>query len=476
VPNPRRWTTALLARAPLLILLAITVALALGGRVAAAAPAHPAHRADTAITGVVVNGTHSGAPVAGQPVTLQATGGNGAHDIASATTDSQGRFSFANLANADTSVFAVYTRFQQGLYSTGAITVENGIQNVTLTVYDATNSDAALRITSVTALVRDPRPKNGLIGIGEFYTFHNGGATAFVGSAAPANGQPMGLLRFALPPGASNLKLGAGFDGTQAAQAPTGFGAAATVPPGDSQFAFAFDLPYSGTERLFPLKAEYPADHILLLAPPAIRVDAPELAARGPVSSLGGQYDAYTRDALASGAELHARLWDLPSAGEPPVLDFLSLMALTIALGLLLAMLLGLYLRCGDLAIALHLAPATALAKGPGMQPVELTADEREVERVRLLRRLLTLQQASPSSRPSGRFSAAQYRQQIGQTRAALRALLASLPPDEVGGQPQAPTARTEASVADASAALDVALDVAPSDAGLSRMLSGGGR
>ncbi len=473
--NPTRRIAALLARVAIVALMAVALGVAGNGwQVAVAAPARPT---DTAISGIVVNATHHGAPVGALQVTLQATGGNGTHDIATTTTDGHGRFAFANLANADTTVFAVYTRFQQGLYSTGAITVDNGTQDVTLTVFDATNSDAALRITSVTALVRDPRPRNGLIGVGEFYTFHNSGDTAFVGAMDPANGQPMGLLRFALPPGASNMKLGAGFDGAQTAQVATGFGATATIPPGDTQFALAFDVPYTGTVSALPLKVAYPTDHVLLLVPPAIQVETNDLAARGPVSSADGQYSAFTQDGLAAAAELHTRLSHLPPAGEPPVLDFTALVALAVALGLLLATLLALYLRQGNLAITLRLLPASALTKMAGTQPTELSAAEREAERVRLLRTLIELQQAASARR----LSASRYRLQEGRTRAALRALLAAVPLDEsqlaahdhTADQPALPEPEPKTTKTTREAST---VESATSDAEPSRILSGGGR
>jgi hypothetical protein len=130
-----------------------------------------------------VNGTHQGTPVANQAVTLQATGGDGTHDLATATTDGQGHFNFQNVPGAASAVLGVYTHFQQGLFSTPPLNPDDAAtRNVTLTVYDATASDAALRITSATALVHDLRPANGLIGVGEFFTFHNSGNTAFVGS------------------------------------------------------------------------------------------------------------------------------------------------------------------------------------------------------------------------------------------------------------------------------------------------------
>lgn len=426
--STRRSPMVPLGRLVLLVVLSLALGLFAGlvagitsGQKAQAAQAtagHTPHVAETAITGVVVNGTHSGMPVGNLTVTLQATDGRGTHDAATTTTDAGGHFTFANLADADTSVFAVYTRFQQGFFSTGGITVDNGTQGVTLTVYDATSDPSTLHITSMTALVRDPRPKNGLIRVGEYYTFHNSGAVAFVGTSSPAGVQPMGLLRFALPPGATNLTLGAGFTDAQSAQVPTGFGATATVPPGDSQFAFAFDVPYTATACTLTFKAEYPADHLLVLVPPAYRLDTQDLTSRGPLTASGDPYNAYTRDTLPVGTLFSAQVLGLPAAGESPNYNFAQLVALAAVLALLLILAVALYLRRGKLAGVLRLVQGPALLGAATLD--RLSEEERAAERERLLRRLLVLER-SETARRNGIGA----RQEAAQVRASLRALLA---------------------------------------------------
>ncbi len=197
------------------LLLPALCALALAVPVAAA---HGSTNQDDVgmISGTLVNGTHGSAPVAGQSVTLQLTLGAQAQDLTTATTDAMGHFSFGSLATGAQYVYAVYTRYEGGLYSTSAIRLNgNTTQQTTLTIYEVTSSDASLSASNVILLVRQPRPENGLIGIGEFVTLKNTGNTAFVGSTAPANGLPMGLLRFALPSGAANLTPGLGFADAQ---------------------------------------------------------------------------------------------------------------------------------------------------------------------------------------------------------------------------------------------------------------------
>lgn len=418
--------TSRLAPLALLLALAFAGALCVFALTPGSAQAAVSRPQEAAISGTVVNGTHGNATVPNQQVTLQSLGGNGTTNLASVTTDSVGHFAFAHLADVGGAVYAVYTRYQQALFTTGSISVQGGTQNVQLVVYDVTGTDAALRITSITALVRDPRPVNGLVSVGEFFTFHNSGATSFLGSTQAGNGLPMNLLRFALPTGATNVTLGAGFDGAQSATVSTGFGATATVPPGNSQFAFAFDVPYTGTSALLTIKAEYPADSVLLLIPPPYTAQPQGMQARGPISTNGAEYSAFTHGALAAGTQVAAQLSGLPPAGEAPTLDFGQLVALVGALALLLAALLAVYIRRGQFPFALGSARAAMSRAAAGAKPTPPLVGN--VEREQLLHELLALQQA----RSRAELSAAQFRRRTADVRAALRALIATeLAPDK---------------------------------------------
>lgn len=381
---------------------------------------------DGIIGGVLVNGTHGNAPVAGQPVTLQAVAHGAARDVATATTDAQGQFAFGGLATAAADTYAVYTRYQGGLYSSPPIVLTGAPQQrVTLAAYDATSSDGALRVTSVTVLVRPPNPRNGLVGVGEFVSIRNSGAAAFVGATAPANGQPMGLLRFALPAGATSLTPGIGFVGAEVVQVDTGFGATATVPPGTSEFAFAFDVPYDGTQLTFSYKAEYPTEQVGVLVPPDLLVDARDFAARGNAQAFGARYQVFLATNAPAGATSSLRLENLPPAGEPSALDFRALLLVVALLAVLIALLLGLYLKRGALATAFVKLPGTArdrtarTARAVGAS----SADARETERRELLRQLLTLEQAHDR----GTLDDTAYRAQAARTRANLRTVLAEL-------------------------------------------------
>ncbi|HET9111988.1 MAG TPA: hypothetical protein VFN78_14255 [Ktedonobacterales bacterium] len=382
------------------------------------------------ITGVEVNGTHGNAPVAGQQVTLQFTIGANAKDVASATTDTQGRFTFDTVDLSSAALggaYAVYTTFQGGTFATGAINLNaSQTQSATLTVYDATQDSANLSVSMATMLVRAPDVTHGLVGIGEFITIRNSGMTAFVGNlpASGTGGAMPSLLRFSLPAAAQNVTTGVGFFGTTTVQISTGFAAAATVPPGQTQFAFAYDLPYTGTTLTVPYKAEYPTAQVVTLVPPNMLVrDSSGIAAQGIVTTFGSRYQVYTASNVAHDSLLTVNLYDLPTPGEPQDLNTIHLYWLAGGLAALLALLLALYLWRGALATTLGLIPATT----PITSAPTSTADvaSAEAERGRLLRDLLALERR----KASGSIEVEQFKREDAALRERLRALLAEQTP-----------------------------------------------
>lgn len=369
--------------------LAVACALALFAPAVGAQPA-AANDANT-ISGIVVNASHQNTAVANQKVTLQRTVGNSATDIASTTTGTDGRFSFSNVSGTSDDTFAVYTQFQGGMFPSGAVSLgTSDATSLQLKVYDTTNDDANLRVTVATMLIRDPRPVNGLIGVSEVISIENTGTMAFVGTPTGDASKPMRLLRFATPPNASNLSLGLGFSGAQIITTDKGFGATATVPPGTIEFAFAIDIPYTGTTADFSYKAVYPTARVVTLVPPDMFANGKDFAAQGIVDSLGTRYQLFTAANAKADQQVSLQLTGLPEAGEKSYLDARAVVILAAILGLLALLLLALYLKRGNLAAAFHLIPASsqANAAAKGLQVTD------GADRDQLLRELLTLERA----------------------------------------------------------------------------------
>lgn len=431
-----------------LFALAAVVALAL--TLLVAAPQTHAAGGTGSISGVVLNGTHADAPVAGQRVTLQLTIGSTTKDIATTTTDAQGAFSFNKLDLSASSAlggsYAVYTTFQGGTYANGPINLTtNQTQTVKLMVYDATQDSANLSVSVATILVRQPDVTHGLIGIGEFITVRNSGMTAFVGSlpSSGAGATMPSLLRFSLPASAENVTTGVGFFNTTAVQIGSGFAAAATVAPGETEFAFAFDMPYTGTTLNVPYKAEYATGQVVTLVPPTMLVkSASGQTAQGIVTAFGSRYQVFTANTVAHDAQISINLYDLPQPGEPQDLNTTHLLWLGGGLLVLLALLLALYLWRGALAVALGLVPASPSGASLPMLAAPAASADRAAERDRLLRDVLALERR----RSSGALTEEQFKLEDAALRGRLRALLAEEPTLAVVAAP--PRATSEAAVA----------------------------
>ncbi len=395
------------------------------------------------LTGTVVNGSHNNQPVGGQAVTLQAYVSHATlQNIAHVTSDARGGFTFTGLDGSGATTYVVSVPYQGGLFSSNAITLNNGSASETLSVYDTTTDAAGLSISLVTVLLSEPVTQTGMVPVGEFLTFENSGTRAYVANAAAQGGQPTGMLRFALPTGSANVSLGAGFTGAQTISVSTGFAATGTLPPGKTQVAFAFQVPYSSTDFVFPYKAEYPTAQIAVLVPMDMQVEVRDFVSQQPVDALGQRYHLLTKDTVATGSTVSLRIWGLPEPGERPNLDFRQLLAVGGGLALLLALLLALFMRRGSLALVLGLVPSAALRS---QAAATQGATSGEAVRTRLLTSLLELENAHAA----GGMRESEFLQRKAALRAELRAVLArsvsrTRLPDTMGLAPTQESATTD--------------------------------
>ncbi|HEX6796775.1 MAG TPA: hypothetical protein VF116_03555 [Ktedonobacterales bacterium] len=415
------------------LLAALALALGLVIALAVSAPmSHAAPRAATdpagSINGIVTNGTHNGAPAAGQQVTLRAIVLDRPHDAGTITTDAQGRFAFGNLDTSGETTYEVYTRHQGGFFISAPVSFGGSAaasQTANLAIYDTTSDMSALRVSSLALLISPVNKDKGLIPVGAFYTFANTGTRAITGSlTAPASGSmPQGILRFALPTSASDLTLGAGFADAQTVQISTGFAATATILPGTSSFAFAYNLPYTGTSATLPVSTLYPTDRVTVLAPSAYRLTAPGFATDTPITANGQQFQQLHVDNLATGAAKQVTLGALPEAGVDPDLRFGQVVPIAAVLTGLLALLLWLFSLRGNLGALARLA-----GRSPGARRVtrqaqaKARAEARNASRQRLLEALLDLDERHTA----GAIGDAVYERRRAALRGELRALLAA--------------------------------------------------
>src|SRR5438552_11264789 len=232
----------------------------------------PAHAVGNTgrIYGQLLDGSNKNAPIAGAHVTLQMAQGDNARDVSSATTDAHGSFSFADLATSKSISYAVYSRYQGAQYTSAIISLDTKpAQQLNLTVYQATKSTANIAIVRAAILLRQPDAQKGIIPVSELFIFRNLDSRTYVGSLDASKGKP-NALRFSLPHTASKVSLGKGFEGYNAMQVDRGFATDVPVPPGDSQFAFTFDMPYTTSSYDFDYTVVYPTVQLSFLVPTEI--------------------------------------------------------------------------------------------------------------------------------------------------------------------------------------------------------------
>src|SRR6266568_1355351 len=268
------------------------------------------------IYGQLLDGTKRNAPVAGQSVTLQMAQGDNARDLTNITTDAQGKFSFGGLNTDKTINYALYTLYQGAQYYTDLIDLSTRpVQQINLTIYDATTSIANIAIVQANVLIDKADAQSSLITISENYIFENLGPTTYVGSLQ-ANGSKPNALRFSLPKNARNVSLKSGFDGYQVIQVDAGFATDAAVPPGMSQFAFSFQAPYTTSSYDFSYTIVYPTVNLSLLVPLNMHASSAAMDSQGPVNANQRTFQQFNAKKLLAETQIHVQLDGLPASQQ----------------------------------------------------------------------------------------------------------------------------------------------------------------
>jgi hypothetical protein len=381
------------------------------------------------IYGHLLDGTKRNAPVVGQSVTLQMAQGDNARDLTSVTTDAHGKFSFGGLDTDKTINYAVFTLFQGAQYYTDLIDLSTKPeQQINLTVYDATTSTTNIAIVQANILVDKVDAQKGLITISENFFFENLGTSAYVGSLQ-ANGSKPNALRFSLPHGARNLLLSSGFNGYQAIQVDTGFASNAALPPGTSQFAFSFQVPYTTSSYDFGYSIIYPTVDLSLLVPLDIHANSSGLGSRGLVNANQHTYQQFKAQKLLAGAEIHVQFSGLPvpkTAASPSPLNQNTLWII-VAILLMLAIVSVtwyVYRLSRRQALTKQKRASRSSDGARGRASSKQQAADSQDQKEALLQELLDLD----TSYEAGKIKKAEYQERRAKTKARLRGIMSVEP------------------------------------------------
>lgn len=370
----------------------------------------PAHAAggNGRIYGQLLDGTAHNTPLAGQVVTLQMAQGSNAQDLATATTDSHGSFSFPNLATDKTISYAVFIRYQGAQYVSDLVSLDGKPeQQVNLTVYQATTNTANIAIVQASALLHPPDAQKSSFVVSELFLFKNLDTRTFVGSLDASTGRPNALI-FSLPRGARSITFNNGFDGYKAIQVDSGFATDAALPPGDTQFSFTFEVPYTSSSYDFSYAVMYPTVSLSFLVSPEIHASSSSLASQGVITADQHPYHLFKSAAIRSNQEVHLSLEGLPLAAKPAALNAGTIW-LIVTLLLMVSMLALTWFVYRNRRRSN--TPATGTGKG------KMVAKDRKQT---LLQELLDLDAALEA----GKLSKATYQERRAKAKARLRTLM----------------------------------------------------
>jgi 5-hydroxyisourate hydrolase-like protein (transthyretin family) len=370
------------------------------------------------IFGHLLDGTKNNTPVADQTVTLQLAQGETAQDFATATTDAQGAYSFDNLRTDKTISYAVYIRYQGAQYVSNVVSLDSKpVQQVNLTVYEATTSTAKVAVVQTTILLHEPDAQIGMITVSELFFFKNLDTSTYVGSLDTSHGRPNALL-FSLPAGARNVSLSSGFDGDKVIQVDRGFASDAALPPGDSQFAFSFEVPYTASSYDFAYTVMYPTVQLSVMVPPDIHASSSTLTSQGVITADQHPYHLFKASQLLANQEAHLQLEGLPV--HKPVSTASALNTTTVWLIVALLIMLAILVVTWFLLHSYQRKDTKQQTRSRARTATKGSASTAKNREQALLQELLELDKAFEA----GKLSKAAYHERRAKTKARLRAIL----------------------------------------------------
>ena len=265
------------------------------------------------VGGSVVNSTDRASDVSDLTVTLHRVGPNGFNDLTTIT-DETGAFSFQDVEYRPASAYGVSVRYQEAIYGTDIDLSAGTPDPITLTVFNATHDDTVVSTVSASLLIAAVDEAEQMLAALEIIRLSNQSNLAYV----PGQGV-MELLRFGLPPGASDLTLDTRLIGADFVQVDRGFALLASIPPGEHEVMFSYRFPYEGDSYGLEKSYRYGADTLRVLAAEEVLTIAANSVGE-PQSVLIGerQYQLLETGSLTRGATISLTLEDLPlsSAGD----------------------------------------------------------------------------------------------------------------------------------------------------------------
>ena len=205
------------------------------------------------LSGRVVNGTAEVGALTDLQVTLSFQSNTG--DVIERVTSTLdgGVFHFLNLPPQGNPGYVLSTTYLEVEY-TSRMLGEPLTEPLEVTVYDLTDDFKALYLIDDTLVLTAADKKNRQIEILEAVKLRNNSDRTFHTS------EPMNLIRFTLPEGATDLDVETSLPGGHIVQVNLGFALTTPIPPGEHDILYVYRVPYNGSilnyQPHFPMGVE----------------------------------------------------------------------------------------------------------------------------------------------------------------------------------------------------------------------------
>ncbi len=292
------------------------------------------------VSGQVVNGS-TGEPVPGQQVELLRLGIDGSQQsLGTAVADGEGNFRLPPVNPSQDSIYRIVAQYKGVVYSSVDIVAESLSRPIEVRVYEVASDPSVIAFNRATVALMGIDRNANLLRVLELYTVRNSSKSAYV--SAPGN--PMGMLRFGLPPGAMELAPQMGLRVDDIIQVAQGFAVNAPVVPGDTELAFSYSVPLTDVDMTFAKVLPFPTENLRFLAKDGLATVQPEGLIDAGIVNLGGEtFHMWTASSLPARYELSVELKGLPAPPKPPLespyvrLALFGITALALAIGVVYA-------------------------------------------------------------------------------------------------------------------------------------------
>ncbi len=266
------------------------------------------------IRGTVVNGTAGSELGEELQVLLLVTDADGGLLATGQTSvDPDGLFVLDEIPETEDGTYALRVNFN-GVPYERSLSLEEALDEVLLTVYEATQDASMVRVTRQIMVIAGVDAGNREVAAIEFVQLTNGGDRTLLPDLA--NPATLSFLRFALPPLATDLSVRSNLPGGDIVSIGTGFAITSTVLPGDHNVEFSFRFPYEGNSVSYRQSLPQGADIYQVLLPQGLeQVRVRPLRPAPPANIEGGEFLVWEERGIERGQGIALEFTNLPQPG-----------------------------------------------------------------------------------------------------------------------------------------------------------------